>query len=80
MTDLRLADEDIERIAVRVAQLVHPPKANLTIAETAVRLALSERTVRNLIKQGRLRAVRVSPKRLAVTPREVDAYVAARRR
>ena len=59
----------------RVAQLVHPPKANLTIAETAVRLALS----RNLIKQGRLRAVRVSPKRLAVTPREVDAYVAARR-
>lgn len=50
-----------------------------TLAETAERLRVSERTVRRLIAAGRIRATRVG-RRPLVTSREIAAYVAAQTR
>ena len=47
----------------------------LTVPEVAIRLRVSERTVRRLIHDGRLRPARIG-RRTLVTSRELDAYVA----
>jgi excisionase family DNA binding protein len=47
-----------------------------TIDEVAGRLRLSRRTVERLIKDGRIRIVRPSPGRVAITDRELRAYLA----
>lgn len=52
----------------------------LTLAEVALELRLSRRTVERLIAAGRIRVVHPSPGRVLVERREVDAYLAAIRR
>lgn len=49
----------------------------LTIAEVAAQLTVHRRTVSRLIEAGRIRPVRPSPGRIAVTQRELDAYLAS---
>ena len=49
----------------------------LTIPEVAKVLTVHRRTVNRLIEQGRIRIVRPSPGRVAVTRRELDAYMAS---
>jgi excisionase family DNA binding protein len=48
----------------------------LTIDEVAGTLRVSRRTVERLIHDGRLRVVRPSPGRVAITERELRAYLA----
>jgi excisionase family DNA binding protein len=48
----------------------------LTLKEVAGRLRISKRTVERLIERGRLRAVRVSPRRRIVTPEDLGAFLA----
>jgi excisionase family DNA binding protein len=55
-------------------KLVGPPLLN-PIRATAMRLGISEQGVRNLIAEGRLRAVRVG-RRLLVAEHELDRFVA----
>lgn len=50
--------------------------ALLTVAEVAATLRVSRRTVERLVKDGRIRVVRPSPGRVAVTAKELRAYVA----
>lgn len=55
----------------------HPTLVSLT--EAARRLSISLRSVRNLIRDGRLPFVRVTPRRVAIAEVDLRAYVAARR-
>ena len=52
----------------------------LTLDEVAARLRVSRRTVERLVRAGRIRALRISERRIAVEAREVDAFVAAARK
>jgi excisionase family DNA binding protein len=47
----------------------------LTLDEAAARLRVSRRTVQRLIAEGRIRPVRIR-RRVLVTPRELEAYLA----
>lgn len=49
----------------------------LTVDEVAQALTLHRRTVTRLIEAGRIRIVRPSPGRIAVTRRELEAYMAS---
>lgn len=51
--------------------------ALLTVSEAATVLTVSRRTVERLIKAGRIRVVHPSPGRIAITDRELQAYIAA---
>ena len=48
--------------------------------EAAYRLAISERTFRALVAAGKIPVVQVSARRVAVDPRDVDAYIARQKR
>ena len=52
----------------------------LTLADVALALSVSRRTVERLVAAGRIRVVRPSPGVVRVEPRELDAYLAAIRR
>ena len=47
-----------------------------TLDEVAGALRVSRRTVERLVREGRIRVVRPSPGRVAVTSRELAAYLA----
>jgi excisionase family DNA binding protein len=48
----------------------------LTLDDVATRLRVSRRTVERIVKEGRIRVVHVG-RQTRVTPRELDAYIAA---
>jgi excisionase family DNA binding protein len=48
----------------------------LTIDEVAARLTVSRRSVERLLREGRLRCIRPSPGRVAITETELRAYLA----
>lgn len=50
--------------------------APFTIPEVALRLNVSERTVRRLVRDGRLQHVRVGPRLVRVLPSQLDSYLA----
>ena len=52
----------------------------LTLADVALALSVSRRTVERLVAAGRIRVVRPSAGVVRVEPRELDAYIAAIRR
>ena len=51
----------------------------LSVPDTAARLAISQRYVRQLIADGRLRAVKIG-RRTLVETREIEAFVAGLRK
>jgi excisionase family DNA binding protein len=63
---ITLADEQLEAITVRVAEILAAqapaspaPPAALTVAEAAKRMRVSEKTIRRAISDGRLPAHRI---------------------
>ena len=51
----------------------------LTVEEVAQRLRVSIRSVRNLIRLGKIPIVRVTDRRIAIDENDVAAYISARR-
>ena len=51
----------------------------LRIKEVAERLAVSEQTVRKLVRLGKLDAIRIGNRSLRITQESIDAYVASRK-
>ena len=51
----------------------------MPLAAVAEHLSLGLRTVKALVATGELKVVRVSKRRLAVDPRDLDHFVASRR-
>lgn len=51
----------------------------LRIKEVAEQLAVSEQTVRKLIRLGKLDAIRIGNRALRITRESIDAYVASRK-
>lgn len=43
--------------------------------EAAHRLSISERTFRSLVTEGKIPVVRVSTRRVAIDPADLDAYI-----
>lgn len=85
---VRLDRESLEALARRVAELLdergtpapapdHDSAALLTVANVAERLAVTAKTVRQLIHAGELRAATVAG-RLRIEPAELDAFLARR--
>ena len=50
-----------------------------TLRESAHYLTLGERTLKSLIAAGKIPVVRLSPRRIAIDVRDLEAYVASRR-
>ncbi|MCA9315763.1 MAG: helix-turn-helix domain-containing protein [Planctomycetes bacterium] len=57
-----------------------PARPLLPLPQAATYLSIGLRTLKGLIAAGELPIVRVSPRRVAIDPRDLDAYVASRRR
>ena len=51
----------------------------LRIKEVAERLAVSEQTVRKLVRLGKLDAIRIGNRSLRITRESIDAYIASRK-
>lgn len=51
----------------------------LRIKEVAERLAVSEQTVRKLVRLGKLDAIRIGNRSLRITRESIDAYVTSRK-
>lgn len=51
----------------------------LPVDEAAERLSISTRSLRNLIALGKLRVVRVTPRRIAIGEDDLNAYIEAHR-
>lgn len=51
----------------------------LRIKEVAEQLAVSEQTVRKLVRLGKLDAIRIENRSLRITRESIDAYVASRK-
>ena len=51
----------------------------LTITEAAERITVSSRTLRTLIAMRKIPIVRVSARRVAIHPADLDAFIARRR-
>jgi len=47
----------------------------LRLSEVADRLQVSRSTVRRIVKEGRLRTVRVSPRSVRVRPQDLEAFI-----
>lgn len=58
-----------------------PPLADrlYSLSEAAERLSLSLRTLQYLIRDGAIRSLRISRRRVAIHPDDLAAYVASRR-
>lgn len=52
----------------------------LKIPEAAERLSVSVRTLRALIESGKLPVIRISSRRVAVDPSDIDRYIAQQRK
>ena len=76
-----LTDDDVAAIAARVARELrreNDDRPLLTPKETAVRLGVSERTLREMFARGVLRSVKIEGSR-RVEPAAIDEYLAANR-
>ena len=51
----------------------------LRVKEVAEQLAVSEQTVRKLVRLGKLDAIRIGNRSLRITRESIDAYVASRK-
>lgn len=62
------------------AQRTTQQRALIPQKEAAYWLAISERTFRALVAAGKIPVVQVSARRVAVDPRDLDAYIERQRR
>ena len=51
------------------------PRVLLGLSDAAYRLSLSRRTLQSLIAQKKIPVVRVSPRRIAIDPTDLDRYI-----
>ena len=79
--DLRLSDEEIERIATRLAQLVReedqPAERWLDVRRAAAHLGLTENAIRGLVKRRRIPFHRTENHRLRFSTTELDQWIRA---
>ena len=68
-----MPDQDSRRTAT-------PRRPLLPLPVAAIYLSLGLRTLKTLIAAGKIPVVRVSPRRIAIDPRDLDAYVDQQRR
>lgn len=76
-----LSDEDIRRLAARLAELMRgndrPPRL-LTIDEAAARLGCHPNTVRNLISDGALVPTYLTPRAPRIADSQIHLFVRSR--
>jgi hypothetical protein len=65
--EVRLCDEDIERLAARIVELISRPPSDetwLNVAAAAAHLGLTEDAIRGLVKRGQIPVYRMENGRL----------------
>lgn len=73
----QLTDEIADAVAARLN--LPDDRPLLTFQQAAERISVSERTVRQLIIDGKLGSVLISEGRRVVEPAELDRYIASKR-
>lgn len=77
--EVRLSEDDIERIARRVVELqgLTAPKGEawLTAAQAGAHLGMSEHAIRGLVKRKQIPVHRTESGRVRFSPRELDDWV-----
>ena len=80
IVEIQLSDDDVERLATRVVQLLNSSfawrdRAWLDVAGAGAHLGLSEHAVRGLVKRRRLPVHRTENGRLRFSATELDDWV-----
>ena len=78
IVDLHLSDEEIERIAIRLAQLLHVDQSTahwLDVAGAAAHLGLTQNSIRGLLKRRKIPFHRMQNGRLRFSVTELDHWV-----